>query len=153
MSITGLLKANVALISTIGLSSALISALIVWVTTLGMDAGVELATVVGQRAIALAVIVPLIMLGFMYLRRDKLVEASPGKLAIVFGLIGAGGGLFSALIYLYIGFQVPALFKSVDLIIHMDNMLPPLMPAGLATVITSTIAGLAGSFMFGKSGE
>ncbi|GEM_PF-4433795 len=152
MTVFEQIKENASLISTLGLTSALASAALVWLTTISIDEEVALATTVGERVIIMAFVIPLIVLGFLYYRRNTLT-GSASTLAIAFGLIGFGSGLFCAMIYLYIGFQIPSLVKSVDIIVHMDNMLPALIPGSIATIITTTITSAVGVVFFRQSDD
>lgn len=147
MSVFGLLKQNGAIIGGLGFISALVSAIIIWVTMASGDTDAAIASQVGQRMIFMAVVMPLILVGLMHLGREQIGSAPRNTMMTAFALIGAGGGLFSAMVYFFVGFQVPSLFAGVDTFVLFDTLVPFLFSTGLITTITTGIGGAIGAYM------
>jgi len=153
MSVFALLRANGSLIGTIGFASALVSALLVWGGMSSAEGDVAIAQQVSNLMIVMAVVSPLVLFGLMYWGRENIGQVKKNTLAIAFGLIGIGGGVFSALVYFFIGFQVPTLFAGADTFVLFDTLVPTLFSTGLIIAITTAIAGVAGGMMLGNAGE
>lgn len=150
MGFLELVKSYGTIVGPLSIAGGLASASLAWLTILTNQDHMRIAVQVGQQLMFLAILLPIVALVMLYRWRDDLAQTPRNQLAPAFALIGAGGGLFCIFIYYYINLQVPVIFKGVDVATHTQTLVPEMGPGALMTIITTTVAMIAGAMLFGE---